>query len=74
MSSNSWVVLAKYPSIFEAERVKATLESAGIPTMVQSHGVGVFGPGYQGPAAGGASVLVPSPALDQAWDVVVERT
>ena len=73
MSSDTWVVLAKYASLFEAEHAKATLEGAGIPTMVQSHAGSAFGAGFQGFAPGGASVLVPSQALDRAWHLVVER-
>jgi hypothetical protein len=73
MKSSAWVVVAKYPTVFDAERAKATLESAGIPTMLQSNGAGIFGAGYQGPAPGGADVLVPSEALDRAWHLVVER-
>ena len=73
MNSNTWVVLVKYPTILEAERAKVALEGAGIPTMVQSNG-GIFGAGFQGPAPGGATVLVPSQALERAWHLVVEST
>lgn len=73
MTSSSWVVLATYGTVFDAERAKVTLDNAGIPTMVQSNGGGAFGPGYQGPTPGGASVLVPSQALDRAWHLVVEH-
>jgi hypothetical protein len=40
---------------------------------VQSHALTAFGAGFQGFAPGGASVLVPSQALDRAWHVAVER-
>jgi hypothetical protein len=30
MNSDTWAVLAKYASVFEAEHAKATLEGAGI--------------------------------------------
>lgn len=75
MDSDRWVKLATYATAFEAELAKATLESAGIPTMLQSHaGTGVFGAGFQGPVPGGATVLVAARDLDRAWTVVVERS
>lgn len=73
MSPDSWTLLAKYPSVFEAELAKATLESEGIRAIVQSHNAGAFGPGFQGPVLGGAGVLVPAADLDRAWELVVER-
>ena len=70
--TDTWVKLATYPSNLEAERAQATLESAGIPAMVQSHGgAGIFGPGFQGPVPGGTVLLVPSRQLDRAWTLVV---
>jgi hypothetical protein len=70
--SGEFVMLAKYPTIFEAERAQATLESAGIPAMVQSHGGGAFGPGFQGPVVGGASVIVRAADVERAWTLVVD--
>jgi hypothetical protein len=68
------VVLARYATVFEAERAKATLESEGIDSMIQSNGApGIFGPGFQGLVPGGVAVLVRSSELDRAWQVVVDR-
>jgi hypothetical protein len=68
-----WTIVAKYPTVFDAERAKATLEIEGIEAMIQSHGgTGVFGPGYQGPVIGGVSLLVRAADLEKAWVLVVE--
>ena len=69
---DSWVKLASYATVLEAEGAKAVLESAGIPAMLQSHGgTGIFGAGFQGPVPGGTTLLVPSRQLDRAWSIVV---
>jgi hypothetical protein len=74
MEAEQLVTVAKYPTIFDAERAKARLESEGIDAMVQAHaGTGVFGAGYQGPVPGGAAVLVRSSDVDRAWSVVVDH-
>lgn len=68
-----WVKLANYATTFEAERAKATLDTAGIPAMLQSHAsTGVFGAGFQGAAPGGVELLVPSGEVDRAWTLVVQ--
>jgi Putative prokaryotic signal transducing protein len=75
METEQWIKLATYATNFDAERAKATLESARIPAMVQSHaGTGLFGAGFQGPVPGGVAVMVRSRDLDRAWTLVVERT
>lgn len=69
-----WTVLATFPTILEAEVARATLETAGIPSLLQSHGgSGVFGPGFQGAVTGGATVLVAATDLEEAWTLVVEH-
>ena len=68
------VRLARYPTIFDAERTKAMLESEGIDSVIESGSApGVFGPGFQGSVPGGVAVLVRSSDLDRAWQVVVDR-
>lgn len=68
-----WTVVAKYPTVFDAERAKATLESERIDAMIQSHeATGVFGPGFQGPVMSGVSLLVPVAELERAWELVLE--
>jgi hypothetical protein len=72
---NQWVKLASYPTVFAAERAKATLDSAGIPALLQSHGgSGVFGPGFQGSVPGGVTIQVQEQDLDRAWTLVVENS
>ena len=68
------VMLARYPTVFDAERAKATLESQGIDSVIESNGApGIFGPGFQGAVPGGVAVLVRSSDVDRAWQVVVDR-
>lgn len=66
-----WEQLATFGTMFEAELARATLETAGIACLVQSHsGTGVFGAGFQGAIPGGVTVLVPSPELERARELV----
>ena len=68
------IMLARYPTVFDAERAKATLESEGIDSVLELNGApGIFGPGFQGSVAGGVAVLVRSSDIDRAWQVVVDR-
>ena len=68
------VMLARYSTVFDAERAKATLEGEGIDSVIESNGApGIFGPGFQGSVPGGVAVLVRSTDLDRAWQVVVDR-
>ena len=74
VQNDHWVKLANYPTVFDAERAKAMLASAGIPVLLKNHsGGGAFGPGFQGPVPGGVTVEVPSRELDRAWSLVVEK-
>ena len=75
MKTNQWVKLASYPTVFDAERAKATLDSGGIPAILQSHGAtGLFGAGFQGVVPGGVVLQVRSEDLDRAWTLVVENS
>ena len=62
----SWVVIATYGAVLEAEFAAATLQEAGIPARVSGAHVGLFGAGYQGPSLHGAHVLVPWHRADDA--------
>lgn len=75
MKANEWVKLASYATVFDAERAKATLDNAGIPALLKSHGAtGLFGPGFQGTVPGGVVLEVPSQDLERAWTLVVESS
>ena len=75
VKTNQWVKLASYPTVFDAERAKATLDSAGIPALLQSHGgAGALGTGFQGPVPGGVVLQVQAEDLDRAWTLVVENS
>ena len=68
------IMLARFPTVFDAERAKATLESEGIDSVLELNGApGIFGPGFQGSVPGGVAVLVRSSDIDRAWQVVVDR-
>ncbi len=64
---NDWTEFASYSSGFEADLAIGQLESAGIPTLRDSHDtVGIFGPGFQGKTSHGVTVSVPTLLLDDA--------
>jgi len=68
------VMLARYPTVFDAERAKAALESEGIDSVIESGSApGIFGPGFQGSVPGGVGVLVRTSDIDRAWQIVVDR-
>lgn len=58
--SVDYVEIAHLPSRAEAETIGHALDQYEIPFLVQSHDVGVFGPGMTGWTPGGAALLVPS--------------
>lgn len=58
-------------SMLEAELAQQTLEAAGIPSRIRAHDlVGVFGPGFQGSVPRGVDLLVPSPLVDEAREIL----
>lgn len=60
-----FVEIAAFASRLEAETIGHALDQHDIPFLVQSHDVGVFGPGMTGTTPGGARLLVPSDRLDE---------
>ncbi|HEY2851406.1 MAG TPA: DUF2007 domain-containing protein [Gemmatimonadaceae bacterium] len=71
VDSQQLVKLASFATTFEAERAAATLESAGIPTIIKSHaGGGVFG---IGPSPGGVVLYVRQGDMDRAWTLMVSK-
>jgi len=66
-----WVPVATYGMVYEAEFARATLESAGIPALVQgTEHVAIFGPGWMGPSNRGITVMVPRECLEEAREVL----
>jgi hypothetical protein len=66
----SWVVVAEYGAVFEADFAKATLEEAGIPAQGTGAHLGIFGAGYQGYSMYGVKVQVPWHREDDARAVL----
>ncbi len=54
-----FVEVARFGSRLEAEAVGHALDQYGIPFMVKSDDVGIYGPGMMGPTIAGASLWVP---------------
>ena len=67
MTVSGWADVATFASGFEADLAVAQLEAAGIRAVRDSNdAVGIFGPGFQGATARGATVRVPAESLDAA--------
>ncbi|MCB1057049.1 MAG: hypothetical protein KDD11_16225, partial [Acidobacteria bacterium] len=60
-----FVEIASFPSRLEAETVGHALDQHGIPFLVQSEDIGIFGPGMSGWTPGGARLLVPESAREE---------
>jgi len=71
-ASHDPVKLASFATAFEAERAVATLESAGIPAMIKSHGGGIIFAG--GHVPGDVELFVRRRDIDRAWKLVVGET
>ena len=70
--TEQWAHLTTVYSGLEADTVRATLETVGIPVLVRGYQIGLFGGGFQGPITDGAKILVPESALDRARDLVLD--
>jgi hypothetical protein len=70
MSRPRWVPVAAFGAVYEAEMAAARLEDAGIPALVRSSHVGIFGPGFAGPTPQGIQLLVPEERLEEAREVL----
>lgn len=68
----AWAVVQTFAQVYEAEIAKAILEGAGIPAQVMGEHVGVFGPGWAGMAIRGVRLVVPTPMLEEAREVLTE--
>lgn len=68
-----WVRIAECSTGFEADLLRAELESAHIPVLIRGTQAGIFGSAYQGPVIGGVEVHVPSPELERAQEILETR-
>ncbi len=60
-----FVEIAVFDSRLEAEAIGHALDPHGIPFLVQSHDVGMFGPGMVGSSPAGARLLVPENRVEE---------
>ena len=60
-----FVEVARFSSRLEAETIGHALDPHGIPFVVQSSDVGVFGPGMTGMSPEGAALCVPADRVDE---------
>ena len=65
-----WELLATFATGFEADLARATLEAEGILVMAKGSQVGLFGAGFQGMMGAGVELLVPSPELVRARELL----
>jgi hypothetical protein len=72
-SGESWVVVATYGAVWEADFAAETLREAGIPALVDNGpNVAIFGPGYQGGSQFGVKLRVPWHRENDARDLLEE--
>jgi len=65
-----FVEIAVFPSRLEAETIGHALDQFDIPFLIQSHDVGMFGPGMMGATPGGASLRVPADRVDEVRELL----
>lgn len=65
-----FVEVAVFPSRLEAETIGHALDQYDIPFLIQSHDVGMFGPGMTGITPGGASLRVPADRVDEVRELL----
>lgn len=63
--ANKYVEIARFPSRLEAETIGHALDDHGIPFLVQSADIGIFGPGMTGFSPGGAGLQVPEDRVEE---------
>jgi len=64
-AEDGFVGLHHFPSRMEAEMIGEILKQAGLPYLIQSEDIGIFGPGAA-PAPGGAGLVVRGTDLEYA--------
>ena len=65
-----FVEIARFESRLEAETIGHALDQYGIPFFVQSHDIGMFGPGHLGRTPGGAGLCVPAERAEEASELL----
>lgn len=65
-----YVEIARFDSRLEAETVGHALDQYGIPFLVQSDDIGMFGPGHMGRTPGGAGLRVPADRTEEAKELL----
>lgn len=65
-----FVEIAVFPSRLEAETIGHALDQYDIPFLIQSHDVGMFGPGMAAITPGGASLRVPADRVDEVRELL----
>ncbi len=65
-----YVEIATFASRLEAETIGHALDQHDIPFLVQSHDIGMFGPGMTGFTPSGASLQVPADRVDEVRELL----
>lgn len=65
-----FIEVARFPSRLEAESIGHALDQYGIPFIVQSPDIGIFGPGHIGAVPMGASLCVPEDRRDEVQELL----
>ncbi len=65
-----FVEIARFDSRLEAETIGHALDQFDIPFFVQSHDIGMFGPGHMGRTPGGAGLCVPADKAEEASELL----
>jgi len=67
MTDQEWTTVEVYSAMVEAEVAAGRLDSAGIPSRIDSRDtIGLFGPGHAGHSVRGVSLQVPTTRLEEA--------
>ncbi len=65
-----FVEIARFESRLEAEAIGHALDQYDIPFFVQSHDIGMFGPGHMGRTPAGAGLCVPAERAGEAAELL----
>ncbi len=68
--SKDFVEIAVFSSRLEAEAIGHALDQYEIPFLVQSHDVGMFGPGMVGTSPAGARLCVPGDRVEEVRELL----